>query len=189
MPEREGIRIRPDNFSIEEHIVRSWSDFLTLYLGRGDDLQFNTSYGLSFTRREEENPDPEKDDAFPGIRLHWDYENDWGKHTRFTQDLTANINILDAGDWSANTASSIAVSMSSRLAIRLSLTWLYNNEPALEDVDLVAFLERVDPPRRVVGDEFFVTVEDSDFKVELGEERVRKERLDTMFSTTIVINF
>jgi hypothetical protein len=154
-----------------------------------DDLEFNTSYGLSFTDREEENPDPEKDEQFPGLRLHWDYENDWGKHTRFTNDWTSNINLLDANDWSSNMVSAIAVSMNSRLSIRLTLSWLYNNEPALEDVDLVAFLERIDPDPSVPGDEFYITVEDSDLKVEFGETRVRKERLDTMFSTTIVVNF
>ena len=59
---------------------------------------------------------------------------------------------------------SIAVGINSRLALKVSLQWLYNNFPALEEIDLL-------------GAEEGATV------------MARKEKLDTIFSTSLVISF
>jgi hypothetical protein len=100
-----------------------------------DDLMFNTSYGLSYTDRREETADPEKDRKFAGVRLAWYYLNKFGRSTTYTNDWTNNISIKDLNDFSSDMTNALSVSMSTHLSIRVSLRWLYNHEPALEDVD------------------------------------------------------
>ncbi len=61
--------------------------------------------------------------------------------------------------------------------------------PALEDIDVVAEVVLVDPdgiPGN--GDELFETVESGGLEIELGsvQER-RRERLDTVFTTSLTI--
>lgn len=155
-----------------------------------DDLKFNTSYGLSWTDRNEETPDPEKEPAFPGARLSWSYLNKFGASTTYTNEWTNNFSLADGSDWSSDMTNALSVSMSKRLSLRVSLRWLYNHEPALEDVDVVAQVEIRDPdgiPGN--GDEFFETVSSGGIEVTTGETQVRKERLDQIFKTTLVISF
>jgi putative salt-induced outer membrane protein YdiY len=156
----------------------------------GDDHKFRTSYSWSETNREEENPDPEKEEKFGGIRLHLYYMKKWFGTTTLDFDWTVNTNIEDAADWSADLLQGIAVSINKTLALKFSLQFLYNNEPALEDIDLVAQVDLVDPDGIPgSGDEFFVTVESGGVEIELGEMQERKKPLDTVINTSLVINF
>jgi len=154
-----------------------------------EDLHFYTTYGLSWTDREEETPDPEKDERFPGFRFTWDYLNQWGKVTTYENDWTVNVNLEDAGDFSFDMVNSVTVSMAKHLALSVSLQWLYNNEPALEDVDVIAYVEVVDPDGMPgSGDEYFRTAEGG-AELNLGEVQVRKKKLDSVFTTSLVISF
>ena len=134
-----------------------------------DDLKFNTSYGLSYTSREEEDEDPEKDDTFPGFRFNWEYENKWGKVTTFTNDWVVNYNFSNSTDWNTDMISAITMDINTRLAFRVSLRWIYNNLPALEDIDL--FLRT--PEGDLIG--LPETVQEP------------KEKLDTIFRTSLVV--
>lgn len=134
-----------------------------------EDLRFNTSYGLSYTDREEEDFDPDKDNTFPGFRLNWEYENQWGKVTTFENDWTYNYNFSNSTDWNSDMTTSIRVDINSLLALRVSLRWLYNNLPALQDLDV--FYE--DDNGNLIG-----------LPVAVQEP---KEKLDTLFSTSLVI--
>ena len=67
--------------------------------------------------------------------------------------------------------SSIRVDINSLLALRVSLRWLFNNLPALQDIDV--FVEDLD------GNLF-------GFPIVVQEP---KEKLDTIFSTSLVIKF
>jgi len=136
-----------------------------------EDLRFNTSYGLSYTSREEEGENPDKDDTFPGLRFNWEYENQWGKVTTFENNWTYNYNFSNSTDWNSDMTSSIRVDINSLLALRVSLRWLYNNLPALQDLDV--FLEDDD------GNLFGLPI--------VVQEP--KEKLDTIFSTSLVIKF
>lgn len=133
-----------------------------------DDLAFSTDYGVSYTDREEEVPDPEKDDRFAGIRFGWDYLNAWGKLTTFTNEWNVNSNISQFSDWSSDMTSAITVSMSEKIALRVSLQWLFNNKPALEEIDVIFIAPG--------GEE-----------ATIGTTTVRKEKLDTIFATSLVI--
>lgn len=135
-----------------------------------EDLRFDTSYGLSYTDREEETPDPEKDDQFMGFRFAWSYLNKFGRTTTYGNDWSTNVSLSDTSDWSSDMTNWVAVAMNSRLALKVSLQWLYNALPAFEGLPLYA-------------------IDDSGSLVEVGSVDVRKEKLDTVFTTSIVINF
>ena len=113
--------------------------------------------------------------------------------TTLSYDFTSNVNVGDSSDFSLDTTGGLSVSMSTRVALKVSLRFLYNNEPALEDVDQIAWLVLVDPDLIPGdGDEFFQTVEPDApdaFEIEIGEDRARKTELDTVFRTSLVINF
>jgi hypothetical protein len=156
----------------------------------GEKLHLETGYGLSYTDREEETPDPEKEAQFVGARLTLDVGYQVLTSTRLHYDLTGNLNLEDRKDFSVNSTGSVAVKMSKRLSLSVSLQTLYNSEPALEDVDIVARLDLVDPDGVPgSGDEYYLTVEDGGTEVEVGEDRLRKKHLDTVFRTSLVINF
>jgi hypothetical protein len=156
-------------------------------------LEFSTAYGLSYTDREEDELDTEKDDRFGGVRLSWDYLNKFGEVTAYESDFTANVSLKDSADYSLDMTNAVAVNMNRHLALKVGLQWLFENEPALEDVDIVAFARLEDPDGIPgSGDEFFETVETLGpdvFEIEAGDGDIRKEQLDTIFTASLVINF
>lgn len=156
----------------------------------GEKLHLETGYGVSYTDRKEETPDPQKEAQFLGARLTFDVGYQALNTTRLHYELTGNLNLEDTKDFSVNSTASVSVKMSKRLSLAVSLQTLYNSEPALEDVAVVARLELLDPDGIPgSGDEYFLTVEDGGYEVELGEDRLRKKHLDTVFRTSLVINF
>jgi len=156
----------------------------------GDKLQFETGYGVSYTDREEEAPDPEKEEKFVGARLTLEVDYLIVKSTRLSYELTGNVNLEDARDYSLDSLGSVAVKMTDRLSLAVSLQFLFNSEPALEDVDILARVELVDPDGVPgSGDEFFITVDSGGSEVEVGEDRIRLDSLDTVFRTSLIINF
>jgi len=136
-----------------------------------EDLTFSTTYGLSYTDREDEIPDPETDDSFIGFRFGWEYENQWGKVTTYRNLWNITDSLEDTSDYYSDMVNSISVAINSHLALKVSLQWLYNSIPGLQDVTLYAIDE------------------ESGLKVEIGEVQIRKEKLDTIFRTSLVVNF
>ena len=136
-----------------------------------EDLKFSTTYGLSYTDREDEVQDPFKDDTFIGFRFGWEYLNQWGKVTTYRNTWNYTNSLNDTSDYYSDMVNSISVAINERLALRVSLQWLYNSIPSLEDVTL------------------FVLDPDTGLKVEVGEVPIRKDELDTIFSTSLVVNF
>ena len=159
-----------------------WSD--------GDTVRFSTSYAASYTNRSEETRDPGKDPRFAGARLGWDYRQRLGEATLYENELTANVNLTAASDYSFNMTHAVSVALSTHLALRVGLQWLYEHEPAPEAVAVVARVEVVDPDGVPgSGDERFETVADGGASITLGTRRIRKDRLDTIFRTALVIGF
>jgi putative salt-induced outer membrane protein YdiY len=137
-----------------------------------EDLMFNTSYGLSYTDREEVDADPTKEDTFFGYRFNWEYLNLWGKNTTFENRWTFNGSFAESSDWNSDMTTAVSVGINSRLALRVSLQWLYNNVPALQDLDLFVLTpegDLIQVPDRVIQEP--------------------KEKLDTIFNTSLVVNF
>jgi hypothetical protein len=153
--------------------------------------RFTTSYGVSYTNREEEEPDPEKDRSFPGGRLGWEYTERFNAGTTCDNKFATNVNLSDSADYSINTTSALTVSVASRASLKVSLQWLFENEPALEsDLDVIAFVEVLDPDGIPgSGDERFRTLSSGGSKLVLGSADARKDKLDTVFRTALVIKF
>lgn len=161
---------------------RTWKD--------RDDLTFRTSYGLSYTDREDEIEDPEKESQFLGVRLTSDFKDKWGASTTYDNDFTFNISVKDYQDYNIDWTQGVSVSMGKHLSLKVSLQFLYAGQPALEEVDVIARVILVDPdgiPGN--GDEFFETVETGGIEITTGEDTLRKEPLDTTFRTSLQITF
>lgn len=153
--------------------------------------RFATSYGVGYTDREEEEPDPEKDRRFGGARLGWDYMEQFAAGAMFDHRFQANVNLSDSSDYSINTNSALTVSIVSHVSLKASLQWLYENEPALEsDLDVIAFVE-VSNPDGIPGsgDERLRTLSSGGSKLVIGSADARKDGLDTIFKTALVIKF
>jgi hypothetical protein len=150
-----------------------------------------TSYGLSYTDREEETPDPEKDRRFAGARFGWDYIERFTTGSTFDNTFAANVNLSDATDYSINTTSALTVSVVSHVSLKVSLQWLYEHEPALEsDLDVIALVDVINPDGVPgSGDERFRTLSSGGIKLVVGSADVRKDRLDAIFRTALAIAF
>ena len=152
--------------------------------------RFATSYAASYTNRREEIEDPGKDPRFAGARLGWDYRQRFGEAAVYENELTANVNLTAASDYSFNMTHALSVALSTRLALRVGLQWLYEHRPASEETAVVARVEVVDPDGAPgTGDELFETVTVGGAAIVLGTRRVLKDRLDTIFRTALVISF
>lgn len=136
-----------------------------------EDLKFSTTYGLSYTDREDEIPDPLNDQSFIGFRFGWEYMNQWGKVTTYRNNWNFTNSLNDTSNYYSDMVNSISVAINSRLALKVSLQWLYNSVPGLENVSL------------------FVLDPKTGLRVEVGEVEIRKDSLDTIFSTSLVVNF
>ena len=152
---------------------------------------FATSYGVSYTDREEDKPDPEKDRRFGGARAGWDYTERFNAATTFDSDFAWNNSFKDRSDYSISNLNALTVAMTSRVSLKVSLQWLYENEPALESgLDVLAFVEVVNPDGIPgSGDERFRTLQSGGSKLVLGSADARKDKLDTIIRTALVIKF
>jgi len=153
--------------------------------------RFTTSYGFSYSDREEEEPDPEKDRRFAGGRLGWDYTEQFNAGTSFDNKFSSNVNLSHPNDYSINTTTSLTAAVVSHVSLKVSLQWLYEHEPALESgLDVIAFVELIDPDGIPgSGDERFRTLPSGGSKIVFGSADARKDKLDTVFRTALVIKF
>jgi hypothetical protein len=132
--------------------------------------EFDTSYALSYTDRTEEIVDPTKDETFSGLRLGVAFSQKVGKNSTYNNDSTFNTNLSDTADFSVDMTNAFSVSMGEHLALKVSLQWLFANEPALEEI------------------ERFIILDDGT-EIQLGDVIVRKDDLDTIFRTSLIVNF
>jgi len=114
--EPAGIRNR---YIAEAGVGHVWRDT--------DDVKFKTGYGVTFTDEEDTSG---FGDNFAGARLSWDYANKFGANTTYTNVFTADLNLDETSDWRADMANGLAVAMSARLALKVGLQLLYDNQPA-----------------------------------------------------------
>ena len=98
--------------------------------------KFRTDYSVTYTNEENVVADPDTDDSFLGLRGTLSYLNKFGKSTTYTSDLIFDENLYETSDWRVDWTNSAAVTMSEMLALPVSLRLLYDNEPALEELDL-----------------------------------------------------
>jgi len=130
-------------------------------------VKFSTGYGLTFTDQEDVNAVPGSSDTFLGARASWDYMNKFGANTVYNNVLIIDENLDETSDYRANMINSLAVSMSEKMALKLGLQLLYDNEPSFD------LLEVVDSAGNILGPIVPVPFDD----------------LDTIFTASLVINF
>ena len=153
--------------------------------------RFVTSYGISYTDRQKKGPDPEIGRRFPGARVGWDYTERFNAVTTFDSDLGMNASFSNRADYSINTLNALTVSVNKRVSIKVSAQWLFENEPALEsDLDVVAYVELLNPDGIPgTGDERFRTLSSGDTKFVLDSSVARRNGLDTVVRTALVLSF
>jgi hypothetical protein len=85
----------------------------------------------------------------------------------------------------------VSVSVNSKVALKVSLQWLFENEPALEtDLDVIAYVVLLNPDGiSGSGDERYQTQASGSTKLVLGSANARKDKLDSIFRTALVIKF
>lgn len=160
-----------------------------------DDLRFRTNYGVSYTDREETTPDPLKEDRFGGLRFDWSYRNKWGKNVTYTNTWTINSSLDDTQDYNFDMINGISVTMTKKIALKVSLQWLYNNEPPLNTVDLECANPNPSDPRDTIPCDL-LCVDDGGAPISCldpgamqlnNETDIRKDKSDLIFNTSLVV--
>jgi putative salt-induced outer membrane protein YdiY len=95
-----------------------------------EDLKFRTDYAASWTRQEDFPDNPNVDDSYAGLRLSDALLWKLGANTVFTNETIVNENVDETSDFRVDMTNALAVNMNKHLALKVSLQWLYDNEPA-----------------------------------------------------------
>lgn len=126
--------------------------------------RFRTEYAATFTRQEDLGDAPVR--SFGGARLSWKLERTLTNNTTFRNELEFNQNLKDFKDYLADMTNSLQVAMSEKLATKLSLQWVFDSQPAT------------------------AAASDPDGYLGPGEQAlVELEKLDTVFTVSLVVNF
>lgn len=97
---------------------------------------WKTTYGLSWTAQDDLVDDPEVSDSFLGLRLTSDYARRITADSGYTSVLILDQSLDDTDDLRADFTNAVSVSLSRRLALKVSLQLLFDNQPALGEVPL-----------------------------------------------------
>lgn len=131
-----------------------------------DTIKFRTDYAVTYTTREDVVEDPTRDDQYAGVRFAWDYQHKFGSVTTYGNTLVLDDNASDTSDWRGDMLNSVSVAMTKKLALKAALRWVYYNRPAIVLLATDLYGSVVEPPVRA---EF--------------------EKLDTTFTTSLVVNW
>lgn len=99
-----------------------------------DRVKFRTDYALSYTRQENVVEVPGADESFLGLRVSGKYLHKLGANTTYGNDLIVDGNLDETSDYRADMTNWVTVNMSGRLALKVSLQWLYDHEPSFESI-------------------------------------------------------
>lgn len=135
-----------------------------------DRRKFRTDYSITYTKQDDVVPDEHSNKSFAGARISWSYLQKFGASTTFTHDTILDENLSTTADWRGNMTNSVSVAMNKRLALKVSLQWLYDHRPSLEKIDLLDVTDPANP-------------------VNIGTVRVELDELDTIFTSSLVVNF
>jgi hypothetical protein len=128
--------------------------------------KFATTYGMSWVDQQDEVDDPETDDTYAAVRFASDFSIKFGESTTYDNDFVVFDNVSDLDDFNFRMDNGLAVSMSEALALKVGLTFLYDNIPALREIDL---FDLAGTP--------------------IGTVIVENDELDTILTVSLVVNF
>ena len=132
-------------------------------------VKFRTDYALSYTKEDDVVQAPDSKDTFAGFRFSWKFEHRLGATTTYGNELVLNENLSDTSDLRGDMTNSVAVSMSRRLALKVSLQSIYDHQPAFREIDLLA----PPPPGGA----------------KIGTVLDELDTLDTITTASLVVNF
>ena len=133
-------------------------------------VKFRTDYAVTGTKEKDVVPTPGFPETFVGARVSWDYMHKFGTTTTYNDKLFLDENLKETTDYRADWTNSLSVAMSTHLALKVSLQWLYRHKPALRTVDLY------DGPPSGGG-------------TKTGTVNQELEKLDNILGVSLVANF
>lgn len=101
-----------------------------------EDFRLKTDLGLTYTFQDDLVEDPETPDSFGGLRASVDFFRQLTESTELASLLTVDENLEELSDLRADWATSLAVAISSNLALKTSYQLFFDNEPSLVAVPL-----------------------------------------------------
>jgi hypothetical protein len=134
-----------------------WSDTET--------VKFRTDYSVTYSQEKDVVEPPDFNGNFLGARFSWVYLHKFGANTTYGNDFTVDENLDKTTDYRGDMTNWVAVTMSQRLALKVSLQWLYRHEPS--------FTEAPDPGN--------VSAANPDL--------VQLDSLDSIFMASLVMKF
>lgn len=132
--------------------------------------RFRTDYGLGYTKEEPVFRTPGYPEHFATWQLGARLERKMLPTSAFTSELAVSGNLREGPDWNGVLKNALTAAISTRLAVKVGYDLSYRNLPNTVGVDVVQT-----PP--------------SDPPVVLGQVPFRLKRLDTVFSTSLVLTF
>jgi putative salt-induced outer membrane protein YdiY len=144
-----------------------------------DRLKWRTDYAATFTKEDDVVEAPDFDDTFIGVRLSSTFLSKWSENGSYGNDTIVDENIDDTSDLRVNMTNWVAVSMSTHLALKVSLQWLYDHQPAFINADAFS----ADP------DSGGVPVDVNGDGIVPDQVAVEADNLDSIFTTALVIKY
>lgn len=154
--ERDELAGIADRLSVATGLGHVWAD--------REDFTSRTTYGVTYTWEEST---AGRDEDFAGLRVGWDLLRRLTPTTVFTNTLVVDENLEDTSDLRVEELASVAVTISERLALKVSAQLELDAEPAFLEVP------REEPAGTPSGDVVLV---------ELDE-------LDSVLSAALVVSF
>lgn len=131
-------------------------------------VKFRTDYALTYTDQTDIDPAPGFEDNFLGLRFSWEYFHKFGENTTYGNDFIVDENLDETSDLRGDMTNWLAVAMSKRLALKVSLQTLYDNEPSVTRYTL-----DYGTPDPADDEDLFIPFDD----------------LDNIFTVSLVVNF
>lgn len=135
-----------------------------------DTMKWKTYYAATYTDQTDVARDPltgeQFSDSFAGARLGSDFFWKFTANAEYQNVTDFYYNFDDSDDWRGDMLNSLSVALNRVLALKASLRWKYRNQPAFEEVAIV---------NPAPGDPTVALYE--------------LDELDTIFTTSLVINF
>jgi len=135
-------------------------------------LKFRVDYAATFTNQVDVVKDPNTQESYGGARLSSGLLKRLGSGTIYTNDLIVDENLNNTKDLRANMINAVSVSISKKLALKVSLQWLYDNEPSSKEIDF--FQPNPTPPPALTQN---------------GTVPFQLDKLDSIFTTSLVVSF
>ena len=144
-----------------------------------DRKKWRTDYAATFTKEDDVIEPPDFDDTFLGVRLSSNFLYKWSESGSYGNDTIVDENVDDTSDLRVNMTNWVAVNMSTHLALKVSLQWLYDHQPALIQADAFS----ADP------DAGGVPVDVNGDGIVPDKVAVEADNLDSIFTTALVIRY